>query len=380
MRILIVSHYLPPNPGGIEHVVDNLAYAYVARGATVVMAGMRRSSDGAERPYRRVALAGLNSLERFGVPVPLLEPVTAVLRLRKLVNSVDAVHVHGLPYPASVITLCCARLVGIPVVVTEHVGTVNFSNPVLAAVQRFAMGCGVMAARHGAVAVAVLNDRVRGELNRRVAPVPVIKVPNGIDSGRFYACSPEERQELRDQWNFSRPTVLFVGRNVPKKGLDLLVRAVPPDACYDLVLVGAGTKTIASGHPHVRALGPLDHESVASLYRAADILALPSTGEGLPLVVQEALASGLPVLLGDDPALRHELPSGPVRFVERTSEAIAVVLDELMNDANLLPQMREDAMLYHTQQLSWASTADRYLTILSGSGTELPCQSPVREK
>jgi glycosyltransferase involved in cell wall biosynthesis len=52
----------------------------------------------------------------------------------------------------------------------------------------------------------------------------------------------------------------------------------------------------------VRWLGAQPRERVAELYRAADAFLLPSAGEGFPLTAQEALASGLPVVLREDPA------------------------------------------------------------------------------
>lgn len=289
MRIVVICHYLPPNPGGIEHVVDNLASSYASLGWEVQVMGLSRRGQRPAREYEVASLRGCNPLERLGVPVPLLEPVSSYLRIRKSIRTADAVHVHGLPYPASLMALRCARLAGVPCVVTEHVGQIRFDNPVLAAIQAFALRWACRVARRGAKAIVVLNERVRSELQHRVAPMPVLKIANGIDTDRFRPPRPEERDALRRQWELTKPTVLFVGRNAPKKGLDLLVQALGDDPRHELVVVGDGADGLPPGEGRVRILGAIDQQTLAELYRAVDLLALPSEGEGLPLVVQEAL-------------------------------------------------------------------------------------------
>ena len=98
---------------------------------------------------------------------------------------------------------------------------------------------------------------------------------------------------------------LFVGRFVEKKGLHLL------RACADLPgvewsLAGKGPLS-PEGWPEplknrVLLLGELSPTQVADAMREADLLVLPSRGEGFPLVIQEALACGTPVLVSTDVA------------------------------------------------------------------------------
>jgi glycosyltransferase involved in cell wall biosynthesis len=366
VRITVICHYLPPKPGGIEHVVDCLAREYVEAGCEVTVVGLRvagrPATSVASATYRRVALAGWNGLERFGVPVPVIEPISSWRRIDAAVRDSDAVHIHGITQPASMIALARACHSGKPVVVTEHVGSIPLSSAALRMVQAAAMWFAGRLVRRTARCVVVLNDRVAGELRALVSPVPVIKVPNGVDAQFFHPPDPGERDELRAKWNVQGPTVLAVARHVPKKGLDLLVRAAKETSSFDVVFVGPETEVLDAPEEGCRGLGILAQAQIAELYRAADLFVLPSQGEGLPLVVLEALASGLPVLLGDDPALRAELPEGPVRYFDVDDtlglvDSIEAILGESKGSGALRTSAREAALA----RFEWTTAAAAYL-------------------
>jgi glycosyltransferase involved in cell wall biosynthesis len=124
------------------------------------------------------------------------------------------------------------------------------------------------------------------------------------------------------------PTVVSVGRLVPIKGLDLLVRACAPragdGARIQLVLVGDGPererlRDLAArlGVPLTLA-GVVAREEVPTWLRAADVYAQPSRtlangrAEGMPLATLEALATGMPVVVSDSGGLA-ELPGRGAR-------------------------------------------------------------------
>jgi D-inositol-3-phosphate glycosyltransferase len=363
VRIAVVCHYLPPHVGGIEHVVDHLAREYCAAGHEVTVLGFRLAGQPCvPAPYRSVPLIGTNAIERFGIPVPILEPVSSWRRLSAVLRDTDAVHVHGITQMASVMAMEGARRAGLPVVVTEHVGAIPIEGRALREVQDVSLRFGGHVVRRTARAVVVLNDRVAAEIEPLVAPVPVVKVPNGVDENLFRPARRGERDELRAKWRLKGPTVLAVARHVPKKGLGSVVKAAEKDRALDAVLVGLGTESLDSSDGHCRGLGLLPQEDVAELYRAADLFVLPSRGEGLPLVVLEALASGLPVLLGDDPALRAELPYGPVRYVEPDGTGLVDSIHAILKDADELATLRLTARREAVARFhSWAAVADTYL-------------------
>lgn len=359
MRIALICHYLPPHEGGIERVVQHLAAEYASAGHEVSVLAWGEVRRAGQTLAGAEALRGINPLERFGVPVPVVEPVSTLRTINRHLDRGAALHVHGLPYVASMIALRAAARRRATCVVTEHVGLITYDSRVLNRLQSVALAAGTAAARAGASAVTVLNERIGALLTPLVAPVPVYKIANGVDTALFHpSADDEERQRLRRRFGLDRPTVVAVGRNVAKKRLHLVAEAVAGTA-VQAVVVGAGTSSLASAD--VTTHVSLTQAELADLYRAADALALPSVGEGLPLVVQEALASGLPVVVGDDPAVLAELPtvgvlSTPVDDVPALRAAClqAVEFDDAVRHAAAESALRWD----------WPAAAAEYLRLL----------------
>lgn len=154
--------------------------------------------------------------------------------------------------------------------------------------------------------VVATGPRLAAELRRwRVPADRVIVLPQPVDRGMFRPAP--DRLSVRA--SLGLPTagriVLFVGRLTWLKGADVFLRCVPPilDRTDDLsfCFVGSGPyeRALQGLGRRVYVRGPVPHDEVASYYQAADLLALPSRTEGLPTVLLEALACGVPVVSRD---------------------------------------------------------------------------------
>jgi glycosyltransferase involved in cell wall biosynthesis len=325
LRILFTSHYALPHPGGIEVVVDHLARALQQRGHDVTHLASDAGLDAPmDRPYRLIGIPSLNVLEEAaGVPVPLMHP-RLVRELYRLLPRVDVVHAHGFLYPASATALLLARSrfrKGPARVLTEHVGHVHYGSAVLNGIEAAGIGTLGRAVVRSAEAVVVFNSRVEAELKQLAPGVRQEWIENGIDTTRFRPPDPGEKERLRQElrWD-ARPRVLFVGRLVAKKGIDLALAAAAAGD-FELVVVGPGSVT-GPLPSNAKLFGPRTPDELAKLYRAADAFLLPSRGEGFPITVQEAISSGLTAFVLDDPGYERyfetlgtalqSLPSEPV--------------------------------------------------------------------
>ncbi|MES2124543.1 MAG: glycosyltransferase [Gemmatimonadota bacterium] len=146
----------------------------------------------------------------------------------------------------------------------------------------------------------------------------------GVDRSRFGPGDPAEARRALGL-PLDRHLVLWVGRMVPVKGLDVLMEAWPRvAAAVDrplLLLVGDGEERAAL-EARARALGidvrfagTVPHAELATWYRAADLMVLPSRSEGIPNVLLEGLACGTPFVASD--------VGGVAELVQPGSQAVA---------------------------------------------------------
>jgi len=186
---------------------------------------------------------------------------------------------------------------------------------------------GVRAKRHRrAVAELGLTQVVLSEAwQRELAPMigPAHAVANPVSPA--YVPATGERDENH---------VLVLGRNDPVKGHafaeEVVARLVVDRPKLRLTLTGKER----SSRPFVDALGWVSEAEKMALLQRATVLLVPSSVEGQPLVILEALASGLPVVVGEH---LHSLPTGVVR-AGPTVEDWAKAVDEVLN-GNLPPKV-----------------------------------------
>ncbi len=372
MRILFVSHYATPHIGGIETVIRSLRRELRRRGHEVVHVACTASHLPSEAlgydDAGVIRVPALNALEeRLGVPYPIFSPRLMPVLAREIAAA-DVLHAHGFLYMSSVLALAWARFrhpaPESPVrVLTEHVGHVPYESALLDRVESVAIGRVGRVAVRAAEAVVVLNREVGAEIERLGPRGPVLQIPNGVDTSLFRPPLPGERDALRRELGWDdTPRVLFVGRLVAKKGIDAALAATAAaDGRFRLVVAGPGPLQ-PSGVRGVDVLGPIPSERVAGLYRAADALLLPSRGEGFPVSVQEAMASGLPVVMTNDPSYSRYLDGAGlgVRFVPAEPQAIAGALEALVFNREEWAAAGEAVSRHARQAFAWGHVAERY--------------------
>ena len=366
MRILFLSHYALPHTGGIEVVVDGLGRAFAARGHEVVHVASdatRGARGGTADGFDVVRLPALNWLEdRLEVPYPLFGRALA-RTLRREIPRADVVVANGFLYEPSVAGLLHARARRARAlrILVEHVGHVEYGNPGLDRIEALAIATLGRAAARAAEAIVVLNAKVAAELRALAPRRPVVAIGNGVDTDAYHPASAGERAAIRAELGWDdRPRVLFVGRLVAKKGVDVAVDAARrANGAFELVVVGPGSLEHADG---VRVLGELPRDELARLYRAADAFALPSRGEGFPVTAQEAMASGLPVVLANDPAYAPIVAGAGegVRLVEPRGPELSRALARVLDDADAHARASAAAVAHARAAFSWAHAADEY--------------------
>jgi glycosyltransferase involved in cell wall biosynthesis len=149
--------------------------------------------------------------------------------------------------------------------------------------------------------VGTQNDRYWREMglaNRHLIPYGLPAPPVG---------TPEQGRAVRERFRLGTgPVLLYVGMLEPHKGVDVLLRAfrAVPEPRARLLVVGAGSlgpdvSAAALADPRIVANGPATQAELGGYYAAADVFVLPSRRDAWGLVVNEAQANGLRVVVSD---------------------------------------------------------------------------------
>ncbi len=370
LRLLTVTNYFPSHGGGIERVAERLIDEFGRRRVVVEWLSSDTDPPPESTPDRAVvAVRTCNAFERITqLPYPVWSPA-ALPTLWRAIGRSDVVHVHEHLYFGSILGVCLARLRGHPIVVTQHMGALGLRAPIPTAVYAaLARGLGLLIFAL-ATRIVFISANVRDFFGRGKSAKTRL-IFNGIDPLRFKSAPEEQRHQARSELGIEpqRQMILFVGRYVRKKGLHILesLAARFPEPLW--VFVGSGPEDPSVWkRDNVLVLGRVEHDRLPGIYRAADLLILPSSGEGFPLVVQEALACGLGVLSTQEvrdacPAARDLIRGHATPRTAPDVDGWERALREVLADVTYLEQ--RDARARHAHRLwSWEDCASQYLLL-----------------
>ncbi len=370
MKFLLVVHYFAPHIGGMEAVVEKQAKSLVRRGheVTVLTCNPEKGTPAIERRdgYTIQRLPSLNFVEkRFGVTYPIISPLHIFWLLRK-VNSYDIVHIHDVFYMSSHLVALSCILRKKTFFLTQHVAMVDYPSKLVMAVQRGMYGTMGRMLFSRAKKIVCYNHIVKGFLtNRKIPNSKIFMQYNGIDTSYFSPANDKEKHDLRKKYKLplNQPIALFAGRFVPKKGCDLVYKAQSPD--YFTLLAGDGKlASEMTSSQNVRLFGPASPEQLRDLYKASDAFVFPAIGEIFTLVMQEAMASGLPVITTDDPGYKpYEFSREHIQLVDRKSDQIADTLREIFNNPAMHRKMSEYSHQFALENFDWEKNYEREYTI-----------------
>jgi glycosyltransferase involved in cell wall biosynthesis len=380
MRLLQVTGTLDPAYGGPPVVLNQITRSLRELGHTVDVATLDPSSA----PWLSDVPGDVHA---FG-------PATGRYRysrrlktwLARNAGDYDAVLVHGIWQYQSTVTRRVCRAAGVPYFVFVH-GALDpwFEQryPGKHAKKSLYWRLFEHRALRDAASVLFTREDERQLARSSFSPYRLVEavVDVGVDHPRgdaelqrrtFLAALPE----LTDT-----RVILFLSRLHPKKGCDLLIRAFA-EVCRDLpefrlVLAGpdeagtrAGLEALATElhvADRVTWTGMLDGDAKWGAYEAAEVFALTSHSENFGIVVAEALARGLPVLITDKVNIWREITSAGAGFVESDDAAGAIALLRRwvsLSDAERT-EMRTRALMCFAAQFDAGAAATGLLDVVS---------------
>lgn len=265
-------------------------------------------------------------------------------------------------YPDGVAAVRLAKELGVPVVITGR-GS-DLSELTDFPIPRQQIINAALSANALITVCQALKDKL---LDLGIPDEKVHVFRNGVDLNLFY---PGDRDAIRTDLGVERPLFLSVGHLIPRKGHDLVIRALQkiPDA--HLMIAGEGPEraTLESLvrdlqlQNRVSFMGSVPHDRLRDFYTAADALVLASSREGWANVLLEAMACGTPVVAtdvwGTSEVVHHSVAGRLVK--ERTPDALAHAMHDMLQS---LPARQETRS--YAEQFSWDETTQNQLTLFS---------------
>jgi len=349
--------------GGQERVALDLAIGQRARGHRVAVISLAPPPDGAMADEFREHGITVDRVAKRGGLDPTLIP-RLVLALRR--HGADIVHTHN-PLPL-IYGAPAARLVRAGAIHTKH--GKNPGTRGLIALRR-------AAARfvHAFVAVSETTAEQARE-QRDMPPHKLHVIPNGIRLDR-YAPDLAARAAARAELGLGDAYVIgTVGRIDTYKNQAMLVRALAPRLGRDvrLVIIGEGPARADVEAEVARLADPSSvvltgrRMDVPKLIHAFDVFALSSQSEGLPLVVPEAMAAGLPIVTTSVGGLPTVVDEGHTGLLVPVDErAFGQALSRLIDDRDFAKRLGTNARQVALARYSSDRMVEAYLDLYAAS-------------
>ena len=350
MRVGLVCPYSLTLPGGVQGQVLGLARALRGAGhPTRVLA----PCDGPPPDVGVTPLGVSLPTAANGSIAPIAPDLPAQLRTIRALwdEQFDVVHVHEPLAPGPTMTAILVKPA--PLVGTFHAagGSAAYrwlSGPVRWIANRLDHRCAV-----SEDAKAMAHEALGGDYTL---------LHNGIEVERFRKPTP---------WPTEGPTILFIGRHEPRKGLAVLLEAMtdlPADVRLWVASDGPDTEALkaqAAGDPRVVWLGRLSDDETAARLRGADVLCAPSLrGESFGVVLLEGMAAQTAIVASDLPGYANVARGGRDALLVPPGDpgALAAALRRVLGDRALAERLVASAE-GRAEEFSMERLASAYVEI-----------------
>jgi glycosyltransferase involved in cell wall biosynthesis len=237
-------------------------------------------------------------------------------------------------------------------------------------------------AAHKAARVMTVSEASKRDILRyfRVPESRIDVIYNAIDD-RFSQEPPgDEIERVRQRYQLTAPFVLYAGNIKPHKNLERLIEAfhlMREDAAdlrdVQLLIIGDEISKYANLrravhrhklHKHVRFFGFVPDQTLAALYRLADVFVFPSLYEGFGLPPLEAMASGTPVITSNVSSIPEVVGDAALMIDPYDPQAIADAMHRVLTEPALRTDLRTRG-LARAREFSWERSIARVRDIYS---------------
>lgn len=357
--------------GGIEVVVEELSTRMVKLGHQVTCYNRGghhvsgKEFDGAKlHEYKGVKLKTVPTINGKGLAAVSSSFFAA---LASAFGPYDVVHIHA-EGPAAMCWI--PKLFGKRVVVTIH-GLDHQRGEKWGKFARKYIMLGEKNAVRYADEIIVLSRGVQ-QYFADIYGRETVFIPNGVERPKVLPA-----KLIKEKYGLDKDSyILFLGRLVPEKGIQYLIKAFKQiDTDKKLVIAGGSSDSdefmqeitkLAAGDHRILFIGFVQGQMLAELYSNAYVYCLPSDLEGMPLSLLEAMSYGNCCLTSDIAECAEVVEDKAVLFEKGNIAALKKKLEELCQHPERVEQYKKEAADFICEKYNWDTVVQQTLDIYRG--------------
>ena len=378
MRILLLCYEYPPIGGGGAKVVEGLTSELAMQGHHIdlVTMGYKNLPEfqkiGNINLYRVKCIRLNHNICTYPEMISyIISAFPLILKLCKK-NKYHLNHTHFI-FPDGILALLLKIIKGIPYVLTAHGSDVPGYNP-----DRFKLLHKFLVPLWKQVASKaekiILPSKNLEAMVKRINPaLRTVIIPNGIGLNKFSSNTAKKKQ------------ILVVTRMFERKGVQYFLEAVKElDHDYTINIVGDGPylntlKSISEqNHLNINFLGYVDNlsDKLKKLYEESEIFVFTSESENFPVVLLEAMLSGMAIITTNDNGCAEVVGDSAILVDSKNSNAIKESLYKLMSDRKLINNLQIKARKRVEDKFSWSHTTQKHIDVYSRIISSNPFKYP----
>lgn len=371
MKIAMLGHKrIPSREGGVEIVVDKLSTLMVKKGHSVVAynrSGKHVADENIElytsKEYEGVELKNVFTIDKKGLAAMTSSFFAAIC---VAFGKYDIVHFHA-EGPCAMIWI--PKLFGKRVIATIH--GLDWQRAKWGGFATKYLKFGEKMAANYADEVIVLSKNVQKYFMNTYG-VKTKFIPNGIDRLTF-----EKAELIKENWNLSKDEyILFLGRIVPEKGIEYLIKAFKNVKTEKKLIIAGGSsdtlkyfeemRELAQEDERIKFVGFVRGKILEELYSNAYIYVLPSDLEGMPISLLEAMSFGNCCLVSDIPECSEVVEEKAITFKKGDIDDLRNKLQNLCDNEETVNEYKRDSSNFICNKYNWNEVVDKTLGLYKG--------------
>ena len=366
LKIAMIGHkQIPSREGGIEIVVGELATRMAEQGndITVYNRKIRHVSDknmkvvkNENLEYKGVKIISVPTIDKRGLAAI---SSSFFATLKAIFGHYDCIHYHA---EGPSVMLIIPHLLKIRTVVTIH--GLDWSRAKWGGFAVKYLKLGEKIAAKYADEIIVLSKNVQ-KYFKNTYERDTVYISNGIEKPKKI-----KAEIITKKWGLIKNEyILFLGRIVPEKGLDYLIKAYKKVKSNKKLIIAGGSsdtdeflkaiKESAKDDSRIKFIGFVHGQELEELYSNSYMYCLPSDIEGMPISLLEAMSYGNCCLVSDIPECAEVVEDRGVTFEKGNIEDLREKMQSLCYNEKLVEEFKENASDFICSKYNWDDVVEQ---------------------